>query len=168
VAGEDDEEVEAFEEASIGQGCPLEPERHNRGYPEEHDNESGTQAETGSTMRLRGGAEINLGKKPHVVKFTKGQAGKVYSQDGVDLNTEYTNNIGVSDNPYRPFSSKIEWEIARWAKTRGPGSTAFTELMNIEGVCLISHIVIAKFLLIKKLTSRYLRALACRLRARRS
>jgi hypothetical protein len=28
----------------------------------------------------------------------------------------------------------MEWDIARWAKLRGPSSTAFTELMNIPGV----------------------------------
>ena len=38
------------------------------------------------------------------------------------------------DNPFSPFSSKIDWEIAHWAKTRGPSSTSFTELMSIEGV----------------------------------
>ncbi|KAF9477316.1 hypothetical protein BDN70DRAFT_838060, partial [Pholiota conissans] len=28
----------------------------------------------------------------------------------------------------------MEWEIARWAKLRGPGSTAFSELLEIDGV----------------------------------
>ncbi|KAF8259944.1 hypothetical protein EI94DRAFT_1706680 [Lactarius quietus] len=35
---------------------------------------------------------------------------------------------------YAPFLSKTDWEIARWAKLRGPGSTAFSELMSIEGI----------------------------------
>ena len=137
VAADDDEEVLAGQHKH-----PLEPERHNRSYLGDHNdnnNDSLTQAETGSAMRLRGGTESDLGKKPHVIKFTKGKAGTVYSKDGVDINTEYTNKIGMSGNPYRPFSSKIEWEIARWAKTRGPSSTAFTELMNIEGVRSIHY-----------------------------
>ncbi|KAI0039030.1 hypothetical protein FA95DRAFT_1504731 [Auriscalpium vulgare] len=41
---------------------------------------------------------------------------------------------GDEDNPYAPFASKLEWEIAKWAKMRGPTSTAFTELLKIEGV----------------------------------
>lgn len=138
VAEDDDEEVEAFEEVLAGQhGHPLEPKRHNKSYLGDHNNDNNdslTQAETGRAVRLRGGAESDLGKKPHIVNFTKGKAGTIYSKDGININTEYTNEIGVSDNPYRPFSSKIEWEIARWAKIRGPSSTAFTELMNIEGV----------------------------------
>ena len=38
-------------------------------------------------------------------------------------------------NPYAPFKSRMDWEIARWAKLRGPGSTAITELLSISGVC---------------------------------
>ncbi|KAI0040841.1 hypothetical protein FA95DRAFT_1502225 [Auriscalpium vulgare] len=37
-------------------------------------------------------------------------------------------------NEWAPFRNKLEWEIARWAKTRGPTSTAFTELLKIEEV----------------------------------
>ena len=115
VAEDDDKEVEAFEEILEGQhGHPLEPEQHNKSYLGDHNNDNNdflTQAETGSAMRLHRGAESGLGKKLHILKFTKGKAGTVYSKDGVDLNTEYTNKIGMSDNPYRPFSSKIEWEI---------------------------------------------------------
>ena len=38
-------------------------------------------------------------------------------------------------NLYTPFSSEVDWEVARWAKLRGPTSTAFSDLLNIPGVC---------------------------------
>ncbi|THU98466.1 hypothetical protein K435DRAFT_818868 [Dendrothele bispora CBS 962.96] len=38
------------------------------------------------------------------------------------------------DNIWAPFSSKMDWEIARWAKMRGTGSTAFSDLLAIKGV----------------------------------
>ena len=38
-----------------------------------------------------------------------------------------------SDYVYAPFNSKLDWEIAHWAKTRGPGATAMTELLQIDG-----------------------------------
>ncbi|KAI8994099.1 hypothetical protein BD414DRAFT_513707 [Trametes punicea] len=41
---------------------------------------------------------------------------------------------GSEDNPYHPFRSRLDWEIARWAKLRGSGSTAFSDLLAIEGV----------------------------------
>ena len=41
-------------------------------------------------------------------------------------------------NPWLPFQSHIDWAIAWWAKLRGPGSNAFTELLKIEGVrCMV-------------------------------
>jgi hypothetical protein len=43
--------------------------------------------------------------------------------------------LGSGDNPWAPFKSKKDWEIARWAKLRGAGSTAFSELLAIDGVC---------------------------------
>ncbi|KAF8810234.1 hypothetical protein BYT27DRAFT_7092544, partial [Phlegmacium glaucopus] len=43
--------------------------------------------------------------------------------------------LGGGDNPWAPFNSKKDWEIARWAKLRGAGSTAFSELLAIDSVC---------------------------------
>ncbi|KAJ7157665.1 hypothetical protein C8R43DRAFT_1183066 [Mycena crocata] len=40
----------------------------------------------------------------------------------------------VDDNPWAPFKSQIDWQIARWAKVRGSTSTAFTDLLSINGV----------------------------------
>ncbi|KAG2741893.1 hypothetical protein P692DRAFT_20750106, partial [Suillus brevipes Sb2] len=37
-------------------------------------------------------------------------------------------------NPWAPFNSQMDWEVAHWAKVRGLGSTAFTDLLAIEGV----------------------------------
>ena len=46
----------------------------------------------------------------------------------------YGASLGGGDNPWAPFNSKKDWEIARWAKLRGAGSTAFLELLAINGV----------------------------------
>ena len=43
--------------------------------------------------------------------------------------------LGGGDNHWAPFNSKKDWEIARWAKLQGAGSTAFLELLAIDGVC---------------------------------
>lgn len=44
------------------------------------------------------------------------------------------NFANAADNPYAPFRAKMEWDIVRWAKLRGKGSTASTELLSIDGV----------------------------------
>lgn len=37
---------------------------------------------------------------------------------------------------WAPFTSEVDWRIAKWAKLRGPGSTAFSELLGIDGVSI--------------------------------
>ncbi|KAI0070092.1 hypothetical protein K474DRAFT_1744707 [Panus rudis PR-1116 ss-1] len=48
----------------------------------------------------------------------------------------YASQSGGIENPYAPFKSKLDWEVARWAKLRGPSSTAVSELLSIPEVCV--------------------------------
>lgn len=49
---------------------------------------------------------------------------------------DYHVNLSSSESAstWAPFLSQIDWEFARWAKLRGPGSTAVSDLLKIEGV----------------------------------
>lgn len=47
-----------------------------------------------------------------------------------------------SGNIYAPFQNRLNWEIARWAKLHGPGSTALSELLGIEGVSVKSFSIL--------------------------
>lgn len=70
---------------------------------------------------------------PVVYKYG-GLAGKVYGTEEIKGEKTYQHTIGDSGNIYAPFSSQLDWEVGKWAKLRGPSSTAFTDLMRIEGV----------------------------------
>lgn len=52
--------------------------------------------------------------------------------------------------PWGAFQSQIDWEFARWAKLRGPSSTAVSDLLNIDGVSLLllsaEHVFTACFI----------------------
>ncbi|KAJ3870603.1 hypothetical protein F5051DRAFT_447434 [Lentinula edodes] len=37
-------------------------------------------------------------------------------------------------NPWSPFASQMDWEVAKWAKTRETGLTAFSNLLAVDGV----------------------------------
>lgn len=92
----------------------------------------------GGVTNNRAEIEQKLKNHPFVVKFG-GRAGLPVTQNQTILtqvsdDLKYGSTLGKSDNIYAPFSSHIEWEIACWAKLRGPSSTAFSELMMIEGV----------------------------------
>lgn len=66
-------------------------------------------------------------------KYPDHQAGAPMkkTQPGDD---NYRAVLDNSSNPWAPFSSQMDWEIAKWAKLRGAGSTAFSDLLAIEGV----------------------------------
>lgn len=78
------------------------------------------------------------GPKPHtIIRYTtkhgNSRAGSIINRAETHDN-QYTSALSSSDNLWAPFKSKVDWEIARWAKMRGPGSTALTELLGVEGV----------------------------------
>jgi Plavaka transposase len=87
-------------------------------------------------FRLRGGFEEPLSNRPEIVKFSAGNPGAVHGMKRHNGNLGYHQSLSDANNPnqYRPFASKLDWEIGRWAKMRGPGSSALTELLSIEGV----------------------------------
>ena len=95
--------------------------------------------EVTEAARMRGGAvEEALRSKPFVKSFSQkhGKAGKVYNLPQTATSREsYAKSVHANPtNPYAPFVSKMDWEIGKWAKLRGPSSTSFTELMAIDGV----------------------------------
>ncbi|KAJ7060041.1 hypothetical protein C8F01DRAFT_1210503 [Mycena amicta] len=66
-------------------------------------------------------AEDRFHQAPVVEHFPSARAGEIVGSD-------------VAKSAEEPFMSKMEWEIGYWAKMRGSGSTAFTDLLKIEGV----------------------------------
>ena len=68
-------------------------------------------------------AEIMLPKQPYVQLYPNPHAGAPTGCQTPD-----------PQNPWHPFVSEIDWNVARWAKTRGSSSTALTELLSIPGV----------------------------------
>jgi hypothetical protein len=45
-------------------------------------------------------------------------------------------------NIWVPFTSQLDWEMAHWAKLCGPGSTALSELLKIDGVSGLESAII--------------------------
>ncbi|KAF9455149.1 hypothetical protein BDZ94DRAFT_1316632 [Collybia nuda] len=84
--------------------------------------------------------EAPLHHRPSVVQYGphvgKNIAGKVFPATTPPMPEyiRYRQQLKDEKNPYAPFKNKMDWEIARWAKLRGPGSTAFSELLSINGV----------------------------------
>src|ERR1700733_5775016 len=76
---------------------------------------------------------------PYITRYSNPLAGAPMRSDDNATHQQSTNDIyqvklGETTNPYAPFSSEIDWGVARWAKLRGPSSTVFSELLKIPGV----------------------------------
>jgi hypothetical protein len=124
---------EDSEELDLG-GTELEPSRPQLVNADITLDDDDTGSDSESPNRVYD-ASYKLHNKPFVVPFP-GAAGKQYGAGDLTEDEIYQNTIGVQSGIYAPFASKMEWEIAKWAKERGPSSTAFTDLMTIEGVSL--------------------------------
>jgi len=51
-----------------------------------------------------------------------------------------TTNINI--NPFAPFTSEMEWRIARWAVKDGIGHKSFDRLLSIPGVCIPYNLLV--------------------------
>ncbi|KAG2148846.1 hypothetical protein DEU56DRAFT_909161 [Suillus clintonianus] len=72
-----------------------------------------------------------------VVAYPDPRAGRIINQANCRAaNVEYGAHLSNAerDNVYHPFASKMDWEVARWAKLRGLSSTSLSDLLAIQGV----------------------------------
>ncbi|KAH8989509.1 hypothetical protein EDB86DRAFT_3245193 [Lactarius hatsudake] len=119
----------------------LEPQRHARPPSPKAATSSGADRTTprmaadDNTLQRRGEVGPVLERHPKVTRYPGGNAGVAHSKTNMTENQKYKTKIGDASqsNPYAPFASSLDWQIAKWAKLRGPSSTAFTEMMAIEG-----------------------------------
>lgn len=88
------------------------------------------------TPEEREHAAEGIQTKPIVVRYPSTRAGEAVQHAETSGYEAYSKQLGEDNaNPYAPFKSKMDWDFARWTKLRGPGSTAATELMSMDGVC---------------------------------
>ncbi|KAJ7252923.1 hypothetical protein C8J57DRAFT_1187466 [Mycena rebaudengoi] len=88
------------------------------------------------TQQARKAAADRFHHKPIVQKYGGLAGHPIPSENSQRTEDTYRSSLDNSTdtNPYAPFKSKMDWEVAKWAKLRGSGSTAFTDLLHIDGV----------------------------------
>ncbi|KAJ7703809.1 hypothetical protein B0H14DRAFT_3099824 [Mycena olivaceomarginata] len=125
---DEDADIQAQEEAELGRGFePARPAAYGGDVAmDDALSSDASPARPAPVRELRQAAEDAFHHTPIVVKYP-GRAEQAYLGSLHD---------SAASSPYAPFTSKMDWdsEIARWAKLRGSGSTAFNDLLAIEGV----------------------------------
>ncbi|KAJ6580141.1 hypothetical protein DFH09DRAFT_912800 [Mycena vulgaris] len=142
VAGESEEEdqEDVLEAADLGNGYEpprqaavdediemSDPRKENEPVPKT----------AAPSKAARKAAEDRFHHTPIIEKYPGGLAGKPLSAIRVPTAEKmYESSLlnSTAANPYAPFNSKLDWEVAKWAKLRGAGSTAFSDLLNLDGV----------------------------------
>ncbi|KAI1788558.1 hypothetical protein LXA43DRAFT_1063534 [Ganoderma leucocontextum] len=137
VEESDDEEYEVEEDAfnleeERGWEPPPPPPENPRASPTAP-NANEEPLDGPNTQDAQCNAADHLHTKTYVSHFPGVHAGAPISQQCEDpFYDGYKQSRANSKNPYHPFISRIDWLVARWAKMRGPGSTAVMELLQIE------------------------------------
>jgi len=52
-----------------------------------------------------------------------------------------SNEDMAAQSVWAPFISQCDWEVAHWAKMRGPTSSALTDLLAIGEVCIVVNLI---------------------------
>jgi hypothetical protein len=117
--------------------APVSPNiKTHQQSPMEED--SNTDEDFNITINGRKNIENALRQPVVVDHFPSSLAGSPIESPG-SHGTGRAYSAGSAHSPYMPFTSQLDWEIARWAKLRGPGSTAITELLTIPGVSFLYY-----------------------------
>jgi hypothetical protein len=142
---EDSDLEELFEDLDIGWELPVaDPGSMD---PDASDSEDPDDVQLPPDPSSRSTAHDALRQPPHIQHFNdiylRARAGTCIGSVP-NRNDSYQSRLRDDKNLWAPFSSQIDWEIARWAKLRGPSSTAFSDLLAIEGVGALQSCPIAK------------------------
>jgi hypothetical protein len=82
---------------------------------------------------------FRTGTVPREIYIGSHNAGKPIHTNNNGGYSNYVERLETGNQKYiwAPFTSRMEWEVAQWAKLHGPGSTLCSEFLEIEGVSQI-------------------------------
>lgn len=142
-ANSDDEDSGSYDNAADDAEVEHELEIPRPSAPSvldsEHDNEEHENAETiPENSNASPVSQVIHGERlsPHIVQYGRGAGHPVSSEAAAqEVYAAEVDEKNRSQNTYAPFSSRLEWEIARWAKFQANlSASAVTELLSIDGV----------------------------------
>lgn len=133
---ESDGEDEEYHDTALEHGWerPADPVQQDIDGGDDFENSDNSDALSQPHPAERQEAEAPLGHQPIVEKFPRRHAGAPVHHSRTTAFESYKNILQGAENVWAPFESRIDYEVAKWAKLRGSGSTAFSELLAIDGV----------------------------------
>ena len=141
LSEQSDDEDENEEMAHMVAELEQSWEPHREGAPHlevedinNSDNEGDTQCHNIDRFIIGDGYGVKLTVRiRYTDKYPNSRAGQPLLHEE-SRDSRYASALGGGDNPWAPLNSKKDWEFTRWAKLQEMGSTAFSELLAIDGV----------------------------------
>lgn len=137
--GDEEDAENALQEE--GWEPPL-PEAEDRmDEDQEAEPDEGGEGRDGDIDGLAAGGEpiMDKGARPFITKYPDPRAGAPSADRGRSGWQDYQARLTNGG----PWTSKLDWEFARWAQLRGPSASALTELLKIDGVSTFNLLLIA-------------------------
>lgn len=100
-----------------------------------YEGDEGDDSEHEETIELHSGSPQRVPESSRKEAFPGKTAGAPILTKNQSAFSAYQQKLN-GDNNYDPFVSKLDWEVAQWAKTCGISSAALTRLLQINGVSL--------------------------------
>ena len=136
-----EEDANFFEKEGAWEPPPLAHPPFNADLDQDHNlNPSCDEDGPGATSASRQHAQDRLFRKTFVVHFPGHHAGMLTPCAPISPSyAQYQHTVDThSRNPYALFQSAVDRKVAHWAKMHSLGSTAVTELLQIEEVSRLS------------------------------
>jgi hypothetical protein len=140
INSEDEEDLmygaNDYEEVPVPEQLPVEG-GHGMDIDESEGPENNQELENDlpQAWETRWTAEEAFRKTPVVEAFPSAEAGApVTNIQALPRYDSYKTDLRNPNNPWDPFSSRLDWELAYWAKRYGPSATSFSRLLKIDGV----------------------------------
>ncbi|KAG1902029.1 uncharacterized protein F5891DRAFT_1144149 [Suillus fuscotomentosus] len=133
---ESDGEDEEYHDTALEHGWerPADPVQQDINGGDDFENSDNSDTLSQSLPAKRQEAEAPLGHQPIVEKFPRRHAGAPVHHSRTTAFESYKNVLQGAENVWAPFVSRTDYEVAKWAKLRSSGSTAFSELLAIDGL----------------------------------
>ncbi|KAF8993142.1 hypothetical protein BDQ17DRAFT_1331889 [Cyathus striatus] len=139
---EDESDEEAIQAAAAEMEYDWEPAHHNPYKDNDMDDDPAfcnmTQSQIQQDIAAHLAAEeCAATQHPLITRFSgiypSSKLGVVLHQSNC-LDEVYQHSFSSVSNPWAPFTLRLDWEVTKWAKCCGPSSTAFSELLAIDGL----------------------------------
>lgn len=138
--GDEEDAENALQEEGWEPPLAEDDDRMDEDAEDEQDEREEGQKGEGDDLRAGDVPIVDKGARPFITKYPDPRAGAPSADHRHSGWQDYKAQLRDGG----PWTSKLDWEFARWAQLRGPSASALTELLKIDGVSALNFLLTAR------------------------